>query len=52
MKETTDIVVPAKTLKNMPTQIDPSICDVDTNMKPVLDADLTGNFPLIKTMSL
>ena len=42
----------ASKLKNMPTPMDPSIGDVDTYMKPVLDAALTGDFPLIKTMSL
>ena len=39
-------------LKNMPTPMDTSKGDVDTYMKPVLQAALTGDFSLIKTMSL
>jgi len=41
----------ASKLKNMPTPMDPSKGDVDTYMKPVLDAALTGDFSVIKTMS-
>ncbi len=40
----------ASKLKNMPTPMDPSKGDVDTYMKPVLDAALMGNFSLIKVM--
>ncbi len=40
----------ASKLKNMPTPMDPSKGDVDTYMKPVLDAALTGEFSLIKVM--
>ena len=39
-------------LKNMPTPMDSSKGDVDTYMRPVLNAALTGDFSLIKTMSL
>ncbi len=39
-------------LKNMPTPMDPSRGDVDTYMRPVLEAAFTGDFSLIKTMSL
>ncbi|MFC1551858.1 iron-containing alcohol dehydrogenase [Candidatus Latescibacterota bacterium] len=42
----------ASKLMNMPTPMDPSKGDVDNYMKPVLDAALTGDFSLIKTMSL
>ena len=38
-------------LKNMPTPMDPSRGDVETYMKPVLEAAFTGDFSLIKTMS-
>ncbi|MDP2982682.1 MAG: iron-containing alcohol dehydrogenase [Candidatus Latescibacter sp.] len=38
-------------LKNMPTPMDPSKGDVETYMKPVLEAAFTGDFSLIKTMS-
>ena len=39
-------------LKNMPTPMDPNKGDVDTYMRPVLDAALTGDFSIIKTMSV
>jgi len=39
-------------LKNMPTPMDPGKSDVDTYMKPVLQAALTGDFSLIRTMTL
>ncbi len=39
-------------LKNMPTPMDPSRGDVDTYMRPVLQAALTGDFSLIKTMQV
>jgi alcohol dehydrogenase len=38
-------------LKNMPTPMDTSRGDVDTYMKPVLEAAFSGDFSLIKTMS-
>jgi len=37
-------------LKNMPTPMDPSKGDVDTYMRPVLDAALTGDFSMIRMM--
>ena len=39
-------------LKNMPTPMDPAKGDVDTYMLPVLEAAFSGDFSLIKTMSL
>ncbi len=38
-------------LKNMPTPMDPAKGDVDTYMRPVLEAAFTGDLSLIKTMS-
>jgi len=37
-------------LKNMPTPMDTSKGDIDSYMKPVLEAALTGDFSLIRTM--
>lgn len=37
-------------LKNMPTPMNPSRGDVDTYMRPVLEAAFTGDFSHIKTM--
>ncbi len=42
----------ASKLMNMPTPMDPSKGDVDTYMKPVLHAALTGDFSGIKTMPM
>ena len=39
-------------LKNMPTPMDPLTGDVDRYMRPVLEAAFTGDFSLIKTMSV
>jgi len=39
-------------LKNMPTPMDISKGDVDKYMRPVLEAAFTGDFSLIKTMTL
>lgn len=39
-------------LKNMPTPMDPSKGDVDTYMRPLLEAAFSGDFSLIQTMSL
>ena len=39
-------------LRNMPTPMDPAKGDVDAYMVPVLEAAFTGDFSLIKTMSL
>ncbi|MFC1693061.1 iron-containing alcohol dehydrogenase [Candidatus Latescibacterota bacterium] len=39
-------------LRNMPTPMNPSQGDVDSYMKPVLTAALTGDFSLIKSMAL
>jgi alcohol dehydrogenase len=41
----------ASKLKNMPTPMDPDKGDVDTYMRPVLEAALTGDVSRIKTMS-
>ncbi len=38
-------------LKNMPTPMDPAKGDVDTYMRPVLEAAFSGDFSKIKTMS-
>ena len=38
-------------LKNMPTPMDPSRGDVDTYMRPVLEAAFSGDFSLIRSMS-
>lgn len=38
-------------LKNMPTPMDPAKGDVETYMRPVLEAAFTGDFSKIKTMS-
>lgn len=42
----------ASKLMNMPTPMDPSKGDVETYMKPVLEAALNGDFSGIKTMPL
>lgn len=39
-------------LRNMPTPMDSSRGDVDSYMRPVLEAAFTGDFSLIRTMSL
>lgn len=39
-------------LMNMPTPMDPSKGDVDSYMRPVLEAAFTGDFSLIRTMPL
>jgi hypothetical protein len=38
-------------LKNMPTPMDPSKGDVETYMRPVLEAAFSGDFSKIRTMS-
>jgi len=39
-------------LKNMPTPMDNSKGDIDSYMRPVLEAAFTGDFSIIKTMTL